>query len=206
MPPRLLPFLAALCLAATSAGCFQRMADELEESREEARAREADREAAQAAHEGPWPWPGSHVRYAVEGPNWTAQVDLAYSDGLWTGTCEGLRDGPGDARRVRGAGVFAPLQGPAGVEAGDAVTVEVLSECRVEKLPLVVQGLRAEDAVREGEAVRVRAWWADEGPAHGARDDAASWDEDTRLLLRWRASAGDQWVRGEVTDTDAPLG
>ena len=171
---------------------------------------------------GPWPWPGSHVQYQVTGgegdgddrESWTTMVTLTYDGARWSGVCEGARterraDGAFESRRILEPVGFTPLLGPGGVGKGDTVTVQAISECDLREATLIVQGLYPEDTTRDGQPVRTRAWWADEGPAREAeRDEDAWWDADTRLLLRWEMIRfeGDRGATGKLVDTDAPLG
>jgi hypothetical protein len=221
MPLRAVAVVALLGLLASSAGCIDLMMDQLESSRDKALERDAQdapAESTGALRDGPWPWPGSYVHYALQGSDdgdagqatWSSEVRLAYDGHRWNGTCEGSRldlapEGTPRTRRFAGAGSFMPLLGPAEARKGDVVTVQLLAECRLDSARLLVQGVFLEDTVHDGEPTRTRAWHA--GPApQGTRDGDAWWDESTRLLLRWEVHQDGRTTSGRMTGTDAPVG
>lgn len=208
-----------LALFAATAGCFDWMADRMDEAREDAGDPAPQESTEPASSAGAWPRAGSRVSYEVQGgqgsaSSWATRIDLTYDGAVWRGECEGARaeqapDGLVARRRYDEAVAFAPPAGPIDVAPGQPVGVLVPSECGLRALSLLAQGRFPEDATREGRPVRVTAWWADEGAAREPQvDEDAWWDAETGLLLRWEAAehATDVGFRGRLVDTDAPLG
>ena len=170
-----------------------------------------------------WPREGSFVRYEYRGgegvPGYDEDVEtsvrLTYSNGAWTGVCEGVRrewvrggNDDGSDRytntTIRQQVSFAPFTGPTSPTIGQEFTMTVLSECGPRDGRMRTEGTQTHTAPRE--PAPIPTWYGHYNPGTGEPyDTRAWWDKHTGLILAYDYEYSRSADRGWIEDTDAPL-
>jgi hypothetical protein len=135
----------------------------------------------------------------------TARLSLTYEAGRWSGTCSGEAreavDGVVDLSTWSAPSEGPPAFAPAGAQAGETVTVELLDGegiadgCRAAAETVVVEATDGQDgkAVTGSELEETAAY----------QDVSITWDRDTGLVSEWTRLVRGGSASGRLVGSDA---